>query len=364
MKKHYVKIAALCATIITASISFYGASQTTLTIYTIGDSTMSIYDSTKDWRVGWAQQLPKFFNSSVTIVDAASSGRSSKSFITEGKWTVVLNKVTTGDYVFIQFAHNDEKDDTSKHTDPWTTYSANLIKFISETRAKGGIPVLCTPIVRRYFTSATPYTITASGMHNISTGDSIGNYPKAMRSVAAQYNVPLIDLTLKTKELVESYGPDSSKKIYNYIAAGVTSLYPDGNTDDTHLNAFGATKVAGLAIIGLQELNSPLTIYLLSTTAIKNASAESSPISFALVQNYPNPFNPSTVISYSLPVQSPVTLKVYTILGKEVATLVNEPKAAGTYTALFNASQLSSGIYFAKLTTNQFSSVRKMVLMK
>lgn len=224
---------------------FMGASQDTLTVFTIGDSTMAPYDTANsNPQRGWAQMLPQFFNTNVSIVNAARGGRSSKSFYNEGLWKAVIDKVKPGDYVFIQFAHNDEKTDTAYHTEPWTSFSDYLKIYIQETRNKGGIPILFTPIVRRYFDVSGK--ITATGQNNVGPGDSIGNYPMAMRSLAQQMNVPVIDLTNKTKQLVESFGPEVSKQLYI-------------STDDTHPNILGATLIAQFAVQGIKEQQLPLS---------------------------------------------------------------------------------------------------------
>jgi lysophospholipase L1-like esterase len=232
--------------------------QKKITVFTIGDSTMAHYDSTKDLRCGWAEKLPLFFNENVTIANFAKSGRSSKSFIDEGLWQEVITKVQPGDYVIIQFGHNDEKyKDPKRYTQPWTTYSDNLKRFATETREKGGLAILCTPIVRRSFES------------DGSVKNSHGEYPDAARKVAADMKIPLVDLTNATKKLVESYGPENSKKLYNYVSQGESPLYPEGNSDDTHLNALGAAKVAELAVLGLQKIKNPLACYIIITADSK-----------------------------------------------------------------------------------------------
>ncbi len=227
---------------------------TAITIYTIGDSTMCLYDTTNNNpQRGWCQMLPQFFNSNATIVNAAAGGRSSKSFYNEpGKWNTVINNVKAGDYVFIQFSHNDEKDPAlypDFHTDPGSTYDAYLTAYVNETRAKGGIPVLFTPICRWYFDSNG--LITASGQHNVA---AYGDYPGAMRNVATALNVPLIDLTASTKTLYEAYGISASSQLH------IT-------TDNTHPNLLGATLIAQLAS---QEMKSKgiLTDYMNSSTDI------------------------------------------------------------------------------------------------
>ncbi len=321
-----------------------------ITIYTIGDSTMSHYDSTKDLRVGWADGLKSYFTSDVTIENDARSGRSSKSFIDEGLWTAVINKVTPGNYMFIQFGHNDEKTTTSLHTDPYTTYSANLCKFVTETRAKGGIPILFTPICRRNFGS--------DGILK----DTHGDYPPAMRKVADSLKVLLVDMTVKTTALVQSYGPDSSKKIYNYVAVGASPIYPSGNTDDTHINAFGAYLFAGLAVQGIREQKMDLAAYL-ATTGINNDNTKKY-LDRSLDHNYPNPFNPSTVIGYTLLTGNHTTLKVYDVTGKELGTVVNTWQEAGKHYTSFDGTNLTSGVYFYTIQSGSFKATRKMLLTK
>ncbi|MBI2418509.1 MAG: T9SS type A sorting domain-containing protein [Ignavibacteriales bacterium] len=227
---------------------------TNIKIFLIGDSTMCLYDTTNNNpQRGWGQMLPQFFNSSATIVNAAAGGRSSKSFYEEaGKWNTVISQVQPGDYVFIQFAHNDQKDPVlypGFHTDPGSTYDQYLTAYVNETRAKGGIPVLFTPVCRFYFDSNG--LITASGQHNVVP---YGDYPAAMRNVATTLNVPLIDLTVSTKAIYEAYGTASQALLH------ITA-------DNTHPNILGATLMAQLAS---QEMKSKgvLTDYLTSSTDI------------------------------------------------------------------------------------------------
>ncbi len=213
------------------------------TIYTIGDSTMADYDpSVYPNQRGWGQMFKQFLMGDVTCQNAARNGRSSKSFYTEGLWTAVLNKVNPGDYVFIQFGHNDEKNDGASG-DIGTTpaeYKTYLESYINETRAKGGIPVLLTPIVRCYFSGNE---ITAKGAHNLSTtGDDL-NYPLAMKTVATDMGVTLIDHTALSKALVESYGPTNAKSLL-YIS-----------DDSTHPNVLGATLFARLVVQDLVRQN-------------------------------------------------------------------------------------------------------------
>lgn len=211
-------------------------------VYMIGDSTMADRPTPeKNPYRGWGQLLPTFFDDSVAVHNHAVNGRSTKSFIDEDRWTTVLGALHRGDYLIIQFGHNDEKkEDSTRYTDPRGSYRRNLERFVSESRAKGAIPILMTSIVRRSFD--------AQGKLRATHGD----YPQATRDVAREMNVPLVDLEKSTGELVSSKGPDASKALYGYVEAGKNEMYPEGLKDDTHLSPAGATAVARLAAEGIR----------------------------------------------------------------------------------------------------------------
>jgi DNA sulfur modification protein DndE len=221
-----------------------------LHIYMIGDSTMANKAAKAEPERGWGQMLPLFFNDQAVISNHAQNGRSTKSFIDEGRWKIVLDSLQKGDYVIIQFGHNDEKTDTTRHTDPRTSYRSNLIKFISEARNKGAFPILCTSIVRRKFDDKGQLT------------DTHGDYPVVTREVAAEYKVPLLDLQKKTAQLLQDLGPEKSITLFVYTQPGEYPNRPEGTKDDTHLNISGATKVAGLAVEEMKNQNLPLVSYL------------------------------------------------------------------------------------------------------
>lgn len=225
-----------------------GVSAPPINVYMIGDSTMADKPNpdTNPER-GWGQLLPQFFDDQVAVHNVAVNGRSTKSFIDEGKWTAVLGRLKSGDYVFIQFGHNDEKsEDSSRYTDPQTTFRRNLERFVAEARAKGATPVLFTPIVRRKF----------DAQGNLE--DTHGAYPAAVRDVAAALSVPLIDLQPLTEKLVRAAGAEDSKRLYVWVAPGESKMYPEGRQDDTHLSVLGATSVARLAALALQQTSLPL----------------------------------------------------------------------------------------------------------
>ncbi len=227
----------------------------TITIFTIGDSTMANKDTTggKQER-GWGMVLQEYFSKGVVIDNHAVNGRSSKSFIDEGRWQKVLDKIKPGDYVFIQFGHNDEKPNADRHTDPGTTFDANLRKFVLETRSKGGIPVLFNSVVRRIFsqstTAVTDDDLRANSSANMAEGDTLvdthGAYLLSPKNVAKELNVPFVDANKITHDLEQGLGPEKSKKLHMFFKPGEEPSLPKGRQDNTHYNIYGAHVVAGL----------------------------------------------------------------------------------------------------------------------
>jgi len=216
----------------------------------IGDSTMADKDPKTVPETGWGQVLQSFFKDTMKISNHAKNGRSSKSFVDEGLWQVVLDSMESGDYVIIQFGHNDQKSDEARHTDPYATYKGKLQKYIKDTRSKGASPILCTSIVRRKFDEQGNLT------------DTHGDYPGAVRQAAQELLVPLLDLELRTKKLVSDFGPEKSKSIYLYASPGAYPNRPDGVQDDTHLNVEGATAVARMAVEEMRAIKLSLAEYL------------------------------------------------------------------------------------------------------
>jgi lysophospholipase L1-like esterase len=215
-----------------------------ITVYLAGDSTVSDYDSKVAPRAGWGQVLDGFFDDKIVVKNEASSGRSSKSFIDEGRLDAILSQIEKGDYLFIQFGHNDQKiEDPSRYTEPFATYKSHLKQYIDGARAKKAVPVLVTPVERRRFT--------ADGMAR----DSHGEYPKAMMELAQEENVPLIDLTDKSKALFQELGPEGTKDVFLWLDEGEHVNYPQGVEDNTHFQEDGAKRIAGLVIDGMKELN-------------------------------------------------------------------------------------------------------------
>ncbi|MBQ4519215.1 MAG: glycoside hydrolase family 88 protein [Bacteroidaceae bacterium] len=202
-------------------------------ILMIGDSTMANKDTSKGSpERGWGMVLQHFFTDAVEVDNHAQNGRSTKSFINEGRWDKVLSRIRPGDYVFIQFGHNDEKYKKEKvYTAPGVTFDDNLRRFVRETRLRGGIPVLFNAIIRRKFVDNRLV-------------DTHGDYLESPRKVAAQMDAYFIDANAITHGLVEAMGPEESKKLFMWLEPGAFKSHPKGAKDDTHLNVYGAHKVA------------------------------------------------------------------------------------------------------------------------
>lgn len=231
-----------------------------VTIFMIGDSTMA-NKSLKNGNPerGWGMALQCYFDDGILVDNHAVNGRSSKSFIDEGRWQVVVDKIKPGDYVFIQFGHNDEKPKADRHTDPGSTFDENLRKFIRETREKGGIPVLFNSVVRRNFLKNAPKNDDDEALRNTAgptkvqaneEGDVLvdthGDYVVAPRNVAKEMNVAFVDANRITHDLEQGLGREKSKKLHMWFMPGEEPSIPKGRQDNTHYNIYGAHVVARL----------------------------------------------------------------------------------------------------------------------
>lgn len=218
-------------------------------VYLIGDSTMANKEIKAYPETGWGMPFKYFFDSTVDVDNRAKNGRSTQSFIDEGLWKPVVDNLNEGDYVFVQFGHNDEVPTKKTYTTE-EQFKNNLIRYVNESRAKKAIPVLITPVARRKFDSAGHVV----GTHEV--------YSQIVRSVAKQLNVPLIDLDRKSQALLQQLGPETSKLLYNHLQPGEHPNYPDGKTDDTHFSELGARKMAEIVLAEMKELKLPLTDHI------------------------------------------------------------------------------------------------------
>lgn len=215
-------------------------------VYLIGDSTMANKEIKAYPETGWGMPFKYFFDSTVDVDNRAKNGRSTQSFIDEGLWKPVVDNLNEGDYVLVQFGHNDEVPTKKTYTTE-EQFKNNLIRYVSESRAKKAIPVLITPVARRKFDS-TGHVV---GTHEV--------YSEIVRSVAKQLNVPLIDLDKKSQALLQQLGSETSKLLYNHLQPGEHPNYPDGKADDTHFSELGARKMAEIVLAEMKELKLPLT---------------------------------------------------------------------------------------------------------
>jgi lysophospholipase L1-like esterase len=212
-----------------------------ITVWLAGDSTMSIKEIKAYPETGWGMPFAYFFDSTVSIKNIAKNGRSTKTFISEKLWDNIEKNMQEGDYVFIQFGHNDEsKEKVERYTTP-EEYKANLVKFITETRAKKGIPILVTPVSRRKFKDTVQIET-----HEI--------YTKLVKEVAAMQNVPMIDLDAKSIQLYQKLGVENSKLLFMQLKAGEHPNYPDGRDDNTHFNELGARLIAEIVLQAVRDL--------------------------------------------------------------------------------------------------------------
>lgn len=205
-------------------------------IWMIGDSTMANKKAEKAPETGWGMVLAEFVADNVVVHNHALNGRSSRSFVKEGRWKAVYDSIQPGDYVIIEFGHNDEKPDSTLHTDPSTSYKQFLKKYIDETRSKGANPIVCSSIVRRSFD--------VSG----NLKDTHGAYISAAREIAFETKTPYVDMEAITRDLVAKLGPEKSKSLYLFCQPGEYANRPKGVQDSTHLNGVGARKVASLFV--------------------------------------------------------------------------------------------------------------------
>jgi lysophospholipase L1-like esterase len=213
-------------------------------IYWAGDSTVKQNDFTTYPQTGIGQGMQLFINQETVIINHAENGRSTKSFIDESRLAVIYNEITEGDYLFIQFGHNDAKlEDISRYTEPWGEYQENLERFVNVARNRKAYPLFITPLCRRWFDEKGKLR-----------DDIHGDYPMAMILTAKKLEVPCIDLYSSSRVLIERLGPESSKGYFMHLSLDEYPNYPEGKVDDTHLKYDGAVAFAELIAKGLKEL--------------------------------------------------------------------------------------------------------------
>jgi lysophospholipase L1-like esterase len=217
-----------------------------ITIWLCGDSTMSIKEKKAYPETGWGMPFIYFWDSTILIENLAKNGRSTSSFRNEGLWKKVFDGAGEGDYVFIQFGHNDEVSTKKTYTTE-VEFRSNLKQYVSEARSKKATPILLTPVARRKFDR----TGKIEGTHDV--------YSQIVRDVAKQENVILFDIDKTSQQLYQQLGIENSKLLFLQLKPGEHPNYPDGKEDNTHFNELGARSIAQLVLDEIKKQVPSLT---------------------------------------------------------------------------------------------------------
>lgn len=212
------------------------------TVYMAGDSTVQTYDEYWKPEAGWGQMIPRFFTDNVLFKNHAIGGRSSKTFITEGRLDEVLRAIKPGDYFFVQFGHNDATISVPERYASVPDYKTYLKTYVNGARQRGATPVLVTPMGRRSFNAET-------GKFNV----SFPEYVAGMKEVAQELDVKLVDLSTLSIAYYDSIGPEAAKSVFLHTEPGIYTAWPNGSADDTHFQEYGAIQIARLLSGGVRS---------------------------------------------------------------------------------------------------------------
>lgn len=226
-------------------LSFKVQDDRKIKIYLIGDSTMSVKAISKYPETGWGMPFTYFFDQSVIVDNRAQNGRSTRSFMNEGRWKEVTDSLNAGDYVFIQFGHNDEVKTKPTYTTE-AEFKTNLLQYVNETIKAKATPILLTPVARRSFDA------------NGKVRDTHELYSQIVRDVAREKGIALIDLDKRSMALLQQFGVENSKFLFNKLDPGQNPNYPAGIDDNTHFNEFGARRIAELVLLEIKRIRPEL----------------------------------------------------------------------------------------------------------
>jgi len=237
----------LAATLLAALANLASAAPT---VYIAGDSTVQTYRASQAPQQGWGGRIADYFTTDVIFSNRAIAGRSSKSFVVDGRLDTILSLIKPGDYLFVQFGTNDASSIPERHTDPQTTYKQYLSMYIDGARAHGATPVLVTVTPRRSFDSAGNFK------------SDFPTYVAAMKELAVAKKVTLIDLTSRGIAYLNSIGAEASKNVFLYVPAGKFAAFPNGDADNTHFQEFGASQMARLVTAGVKDSGLPIAAFI------------------------------------------------------------------------------------------------------
>lgn len=237
--------------VILLSTFFVAAQKKIVTIYLAGDSTLAEKLPEKRPETGWGEKLHPYFDAKkVKIENHAQNGRSTKTFISENRWQVIVDKLKKGDYVFIEFGHNDASKDKGERYTPPGDFKKNLTRMVNDVRAKQAFPILLTPVMRRRFDKDGKFY------------DTHGEYPDLTRAVAKELQAPLVDMHRASEKLLIQLGAEKSKKLFLILQPNESPNYPNGLDDNTHFSPLGAEEMARLAVEELKKSKIKLRKYL------------------------------------------------------------------------------------------------------
>ncbi|HEU4636377.1 MAG TPA: rhamnogalacturonan acetylesterase [Edaphobacter sp.] len=217
------------------------------TVYLAGDST--VVDQDKEPWAAWGQMLPRFFGPKVAIANHAESGETIRSFETEKRWEKIFSTIKAGDYLMLQFAHNDQKPGRG-YVPAETDYTALVEKYVAQARSVGAHPILVTSMNRRSFDDAGKIT------------DTLAPYPQTLRKIAAEQKLPLVDLNAMSKVMWEAMGPEGTLKAFVHYPANTFPGQTTELADNTHFNSYGAYELALCVVQSLRDQNSPLARWM------------------------------------------------------------------------------------------------------
>ena len=220
-------------------------------LFIAGDSTAAQKSGEAKPETGWGEKISCFLSSDIEVRNYAQNGRSTKSFIAEKRLDQISNEIGPGDFLLVQFGHNDQKIDLPIGTMPYGDYQENLARFVEVARAKNAFPVLLTSVTRR---------------DNLPDGrlnpETLGDYPAAMIALGEKLAVPALDVYRLTQDYYEKMGMEETKKLHLHLAAGQHPNYPAGVTDNTHFNDYGAYQIARIIAAAIRETEHPLSEYV------------------------------------------------------------------------------------------------------